>query len=650
MIIKKLTMKNFGVYAGMNTFEFSHSKPIVLIGGMNGRGKTTFLEAILLSLYGSNSAAYKESNHKTYGKYLRSYVNKNSWDQTAFVEIEFVMNESSQNEYIVRREWDALGKRTEETITVYENGEYSDFLTKNWTMFIENILPSALSRFFFFDGEKIAELAVDEANVQLKDSIRSMLGISVLDVLKNDLSRVLKRLAKDGKQATATSEIETLRQKRDELNASINEVDAQIERLISQIESQRATIDELHHQYEVKGGDVIEQRNGLMQQRADILAEIDQTQSSLIDASSGSLPLVMVQGLISDIKLQAEDEHNDQIMQQAIGMIDELLEVYAADHTESVPANKAFVEFVRKTTLEDATEPIYRISDHALFQLNALLDSILEQSLENVKALLERKTALKKKLDEVESYLSLDINEKALENVFALIRERESELVQYEVELSSLQQDRSSLNAALISATSEYSRAVETYLQKAELFDDEERLTKYSNMALRIAEEYTIALQKRKTGILGTTITECYKKLANKKNLIQTITMDPRTLDLTYLDDLGDVVDKDSLSAGEKQLMVIAILWALAICSKKKLPVIIDTPLSRLDSMHRTSLVTTYFPNASDQTIILSTDSEIDHSYYDLMKQSVGDEFTLSYDENAKSTTILKGYFLSDDN
>lgn len=202
----------------------------------------------------------------------------------------------------------------------------------------------------------------------------------------------------------------------------------------------------------------------------------------------------------------------------------------------------------------------------------------------------------------------------------------------------------------MISATSEYSRAVETYLQKAELFDDEERLTKYSNMALRIAEEYTIALQKRKTGILGTTITECYKKLANKKNLIQTITMDPRTLDLTYLDDLGDVVDKDSLSAGEKQLMVIAILWALAICSKKKLPVIIDTPLSRLDSMHRTSLVTTYFPNASDQTIILSTDSEIDHSYYDLMKQSVGDEFTLSYDENAKSTTILKGYFLSDDN
>ena len=58
--------------------------------------------------------------------------------------------------------------------------------------------------------------------------------------------------------------------------------------------------------------------------------------------------------------------------------------------------------------------------------------------------------------------------------------------------------------------------------------------------------------------------------------------------------------------------MVISLLWALAICSKRKLPVIIDTPLSRLDSNHRTTLVQTYFPNASEQTIILSTDTEID--------------------------------------
>ena len=59
MYIRRLELFNFGVYAGKNEFVFTGNKPVVLIGGMNGHGKTTFLEAILLSLYGSNSPAYK---------------------------------------------------------------------------------------------------------------------------------------------------------------------------------------------------------------------------------------------------------------------------------------------------------------------------------------------------------------------------------------------------------------------------------------------------------------------------------------------------------------------------------------------------------------------------------------------------------------
>ena len=121
--------------------------------------------------------------------------------------------------------------------------------------------------------------------------------------------------------------------------------------------------------------------------------------------------------------------------------------------------------------------------------------------------------------------------------------------------------------------------------------------------------------------------------------------MDPVTLDFSYIDNEGGLVPKESLSAGEKQLMVISLLWALAICSQKKLPVIIDTPLSRLDSNHRVALITTYFPQASDQTIILSTDSEIDRHYYNIMKDDVGDEFTLAYNDVLKCSTIEKGYF-----
>lgn len=198
----------------------------------------------------------------------------------------------------------------------------------------------------------------------------------------------------------------------------------------------------------------------------------------------------------------------------------------------------------------------------------------------------------------------------------------------------------SDYNLYSLSAEGIHADYIEKLLEKAD------RTKRYSNIALKIIERYEIELQKRKIDVLAETITNCYTKLANKKNLIKTIVMDPETLDLKYLSEEGIEIPKDSLSAGEQQLMVISILWALAICSKKKLPVIIDTPLSRLDSLHRTALITTYFPNAGEQTIILSTDSEIDENYYELMRENVGDEFTLKYDEDSKSTSIERGYLI----
>ena len=645
MIINRLTMHNFGVYAGTNIFEFTHKKPIVLIGGMNGRGKTTFLEAIRLSLYGANSTAYKESKYNSYNQYLRSYVNRSHWSQSSYVELEFVLNESTNDTYVVRREWDALSKITKEKICVQQNGIYSEFLTKNWAMFVESILPSALSSFYFFDGEKIAELAVAKTDVQMKESIRSMLGITILEVLKKDLGRTIRRINKKGKSNEPSSKLDGLREERDQAISKLEQIDESVRLVAEKVETIQDELEELHKRYELQGGAVLEQRQKLIQKRAAIQTEITQNAESLIGMAATELPMVLVRDLISQIKLQAEDEHNDFIMQQALEQMDAYLSDFAGEHPDSTGASRAFVDFVRKQIEKNATHQIYEMSDHALFQINELVESTLQESIDHTKTVFSNKIALKRQLDEVDSYLTLDINENELAAIYDQIKTNEAKLIEAQVELNQLQQERSSVNAVVIAKTAEYNRDVETYLQKIELQEDSDRLLKYSNMALRMVDAYALELQKRKTGTLGKTITECYKKLANKKNLIQEIVMDAETLDLQYLDEKGDTVSKESLSAGEKQLMVIAILWALALCSKKKLPVIIDTPLSRLDSQHRASIISTYFPNASDQTIILSTDTEIDHNYYDMMKESVGDEFTLIYSEETKSTSIEKGYF-----
>lgn len=639
-------MHNFGVYAGDNQFVFEGDKPIVLIGGMNGRGKTTFLEAVLIALYGSNSFAYTESKYKSYAQYLRSFVNKSAEDKCCSVVLEFEIFNGDVERYVIKREWDTLTKKTEERIKVYKDGTLNEFLTNNWPLFVENILPSALSSFFFFDGEKIAEMAVDNSNNQLKNAIRAMLGITVLDALENDISRNIKRIHKENSSSETADGVQKLRDEKDEAADQLRSIEEQIEQAEIILMEDTNKLDELHHLYAVEGGNAVEKKQSIMQNRASLKAQLISEEERLYSISAEVLPLLMVSDLVSDIKLQATDEHNDSILRQAVSQLEVLLTDFEESYSGDTKASKDFYEYVRSQTADDCVESVYELSDQALFQVNELVETKITEARDLTEEILVSKRKLEKQISEQDSYLTLDINEKELQSIFSKIKKVEKKIVEDKVVLSKLDQKRASANARVMSTTAEFNKYVEAYLATAEMIDSTERTLKYSNMALQILDRYQVELQKRKADLLSNTITECYKKLANKKNLINRIEMDPESLNVKYVSGDGLEVGRDSLSAGEQQLMVISILWALAICSKKKLPVIIDTPLSRLDSLHRAALIKTYFPNAGEQTIILSTDSEIDSKYYQLMKDDIGDEFTLNYDERTKSTSIERGYLI----
>ena len=641
-------MYNFGVYAGDNEFLFTNNKPIVLIGGMNGRGKTTFLEAVLLALYGSNSVAYTESKKRSYAQYLKSFVNKNAEDKTCIVELEFEINNGLKENYIVKRAWNSIDKKTNESIFVYKDGVANEFLTQNWPMFVENILPSALSSFFFFDGEKIAEMAVDSSNNQLKNAIRSMLGITVLDVLENDILRNIKKINKKDINDKSSEVVQELRDEKNQAVKELEEIDVEIEKLAHVLVEDNDKLESLHQLYNAKGGDAVEKKQETMKRRAALKSELLSEENLLREIASNELPLVLVSDLLNNIKLQAIDEHNDAVMREAVLQLDDILDEFANEYQGDTKASFDFIKYVKKRQQNAQDAPVYSLSDQALFQANNLVEGLLDSSKIEAKRILVEKKKKQKQIGELDSYLSLDINEKGLQEVYKSIKKAEGKLIRDQVKMSALEQKRSAANSKVMTTTSEFNKYVEAYLATAESRDSAGRTIKYSNMALSILDRYQVELQKRKTDILAETITSCYKKLANKKNLINKIVMEADSLAIKYLSEEGKEVTQDSLSAGEQQLMVISILWALAICSKKKLPVIIDTPLSRLDSLHRTALINTYFPNAGEQTIILSTDSEIDSTYYGLMKENVGDEFTLKYDEKTKSTSIERGYLIGD--
>ena len=647
MIIKELKLHNFGVYAGTNVFDFKADKPIALIGGLNGRGKTTFLEAVLLSLYGKNSFAYSEGRRQTYGQYLKSYVNVADGSKETYVELTFCMNANGTDEYKIKREWNGNGSRTSESVTVYKDGEYNQFLTNNWAMFMENVLPSALSNFFFFDGEKIATLAGESTSAQMKESIKALLGITVLDHLENDLNRVIARAAKSSVDAEEADKLEKLRKAKEESVEQLASSDEKLAGLRKDLSETQRNLDKLNEEYIAKGGDIVNQRQELIEQRTLLRAKTQGINDELLNASASELPLLLVRDLLFNIREKAEIEHDQKTISAALEKMVKALPTYISDEGGKEEI-KDFLNYFKKKNTVKGKDITFDLSDVALAQIQLLLDQRLLDKKLATQAAQDRMEKNRHEVDQIDSYLSVDIDEKAVNALYKKIKKLEQKKAEIEAKIELEQEKRKRLNGAMIQAASDFNRKVEAYLKKVELNDDRDRIIKYANLSTTIIEKYRVVLQTSKVSEVATTMTNCYKLLASKETLIDRIDMDPVSLDMIYLNKDGGKVPGKSLSAGEKQMMVIALLWSLAICSNKRLPVIIDTPLSRLDSVHRQALIKVYFPKASDQTIILSTDSEINNTYYSMMKDNIGDEFTLFYDENSKSTTIKTGYYMEE--
>ena len=142
-------------------------------------------------------------------------------------------------------------------------------------------------------------------------------------------------------------------------------------------------------------------------------------------------------------------------------------------------------------------------------------------------------------------------------------------------------------------------------------------------------------------------MTQCFGAICRKDDFVHEIRVDPESFEITLFDRNGHAMPKERLSAGEKQVFAVALLWALGRTSGRPLPVIIDTPLARLDSDHRRLLVERYLPCASHQVLVLSTDTEVDEAAFASLEPAVSHAYHLRYDHAKHVTTADAGYFWS---
>jgi DNA sulfur modification protein DndD len=157
------------------------------------------------------------------------------------------------------------------------------------------------------------------------------------------------------------------------------------------------------------------------------------------------------------------------------------------------------------------------------------------------------------------------------------------------------------------------------------------------------AGDYLQRLTVAKTSELERQALESFQRLSRKEDFVARLRINPDTFAVSLYDSRGEVIPKSSLSAGEKQIYAISLLWGMARVSGRPLPMIVDTPLGRLDTHHRTNLIRHYFPEASHQVIVLSTDTEVDRAHYDQLRPRTSHAYRLV--DRKGWTEAEEGYF-----
>ncbi len=175
--------------------------------------------------------------------------------------------------------------------------------------------------------------------------------------------------------------------------------------------------------------------------------------------------------------------------------------------------------------------------------------------------------------------------------------------------------------------------------------EEVQRVITYSEKARETLERFGGALLKRHISRLEVAVKQSFNELMRKNGLVQGLRIDTDKFTLSLSDPEGEPIDPIRLSAGERQLLAVSLLWGLVKVAGNRLPSVIDTPLGRLDSRHREHLVERYFPNASHQVLLLSTDEEIDEHLLGRLKKSIAHTYTLVHDDTTFTTTVKAGYW-----
>lgn len=659
MFLEYIKFYNYRPYYGEQVLDLrgedrvgNVDKKIVLIGGLNGHGKTSLINGINVCFFGHR----KFKNRNEYYRYLNESVNRRYIQEggsTSFIELGFTdnsqryaikvnFNKTDQKEHRQIFELDEDLSPVRELSMTEE--EFHDFIDKR--------IPVDVSQFYIFDAEKTRELVGDQDKEETTEAIEQIMSLKIYNKLKEDLDHISRQTRNELRETATETEIQNILSELDKITSKIDrlyfkigennrqidlfvikEREKQIERrkLLSQNDETKKTIankiGQLENKLETLNGEILKSRNKLFhiilqpyinKLKQDIQKEREIAErKATYEAQFNFYENFIDKLLNTNIRPRLRNKQIKQLRNHGKNIWAKLNDISYNPSVENVSL-------------------IHDLSNHE-YQTIMSSNEIKNSDIVN---LVDRKQKIEQELNNLNDQLDdapEHIDTKDLDDEIARLNQKIGRLKQ---ENRELQTKRADLNKVKGEKEGSLKR-LQSKKGKTRYLQSKNELISNTVNAI---EQFIKKVTKLKSQELKYEIEVIIEQLFRKGDFGK-ISFSPDTFQLSITDYYGNDMDLNSRSEGEKQLMSLAMIWALTKVSGFSFPFVIDTPLARLDRSHRSNLVQHYFTKLSDQVIILSTDTEITEGFYNELKPFLRTSYILKYDNEENRTIIEEGYF-----
>lgn len=670
MNFKQLEVANFGVFSGEKKFDLQTSrspdqpKPIIIFGGKNGTGKTTLLEALKICLYG-NSFKGRRMPRGDYNKYLRQRLHRNldgTKSSYASVSVAFdYARAGCVDDFLIKRSWKFTDSEIAEILEVQQNGEpLRDVNEEQWQDFLMELIPPGLSKLFFFDGEKIQNLARGRGeNQHIMNSINSLLGIDLIEHLRLDIRMYCAKEANNS-WVDLSARVSDVEHRKKSIEAQLDSLLQQKASLQNKIA--RGSI-EIEHQellISAEGGGFASKREKLKDESKKLDEKIECCKEDIRNLCADLLPFCYVPDLCSVLKNRLEKEEKEQQRQAALAYLSTIVDDLNQNIDDGVS-----LDFLRLSNAEkrkvvaetikslkdkigrmngDSEESVHSVSTLERHDLLRWIETAANQVPSKLKEISTELSSLESERERIDGFIFNAPSDGVLKPLFENLGQLHEGLGKIQQQEASLEKDIEATKYQLTLVTREKTNI----LSEKSQYD---KITERLNLATRTQEaleEYLQRLRDEKVKEFGDNFLECFNFLFGKRNFVTKTNVATSSFEITLISSKGIVIPKLELSAGERQIYAMAVIWALAKTSGRQLPFIIDTPLGRLDTEHRNNIMKNFLPNASHQVIVFSTNTEIDQYYFDRLRPYISKAYNLEYDAKMGETNVKEGYFWKD--